>query len=57
MSTHPRFYAHAILQAEYPDCVTKSANALLALTNNVLDLATIDAGDMKLELGPVTGDK
>ena len=45
------------MQAEYLDCVTKSANALLALTNNVLDLATIDAGDMKLELGPVTGDK
>jgi signal transduction histidine kinase len=25
----------------------------LALTNNILDLATIDAGAMKLELGPV----
>src|SRR3954469_22713877 len=40
-------------QAEYVDYVTKSTNALLALTNNILDLATIDAGAMKLELGPV----
>ena len=40
-------------QGEYLDYVTKSANALLALTNNILDLATIDAGAMKLELGPV----
>ena len=35
-------------QAEYLDYVTKSTNALLALTNNILDLATIDAGAMKL---------
>ena len=40
-------------QAEYLDYITKSTNALLALTNNILDLATIDAGAMKLELGPV----
>jgi signal transduction histidine kinase len=40
-------------QAEYLDYVTKSTNALLALTNNILDLATIDAGAMKLNLGPV----
>ena len=40
-------------QSEYLDYVTKSTNALLALTNNILDLATIDAGAMKLELGPV----
>jgi signal transduction histidine kinase len=40
-------------QAEYLDYVTKSTNALLALTENILDLATIDAGAMKLELGPV----
>jgi signal transduction histidine kinase len=44
-------------QAEYLDYVTKSTNALLALTNNVLDLATIDAGAMKLELGPVDAQK
>src|SRR3569833_2913860 len=40
-------------QSEYLDYVTKSTNALLALTNNILDLASIDAGAMKLELGPV----
>ena len=40
-------------QAEYLDYITTSTNALLALTNNILDLATIDAGAMKLELGPV----
>src|SRR4029077_16753806 len=40
-------------QAEYLDYVNKSTNALLALTNNILDLATIDAGAMRLELGPV----
>jgi signal transduction histidine kinase len=44
-------------QAEYLDYVTKSTNALLALTNNILDLATIDAGAMKLELGPVNISK
>src|SRR5262249_8137362 len=40
-------------QAEYLDYVTKSTNALMALTDSILDLATIDAGAMKLELGPV----
>lgn len=40
-------------QAKYLDYVTKSTNALLALTSNILDLANIDAGAMKLELGPV----
>jgi signal transduction histidine kinase len=40
-------------QAEYLDYVTKSTNALMALTDSILDLATIDAGAMKLELGPI----
>jgi signal transduction histidine kinase len=40
-------------QTEYLDYVTKSTNALLALTDSILDLATIDAGAMKLELGQV----
>jgi signal transduction histidine kinase len=44
-------------QAEYLDYVTKSTNALLALTNNILDLATIDAGAMKLEIGTVNIEK
>ena len=40
-------------QAEYLGYITTSTNALLALIDNILDLATIDAGAMKLELGLV----
>jgi PAS domain S-box-containing protein len=40
-------------QAEYLGYVTNSTNTLLALVNNILDLATIDAGTMKLEPGPI----
>lgn len=40
-------------QAEYLGYITTSTNALLAIINNILDLATIDAGAMTLELGSV----
>ncbi|HET7847971.1 MAG TPA: PAS-domain containing protein [Pseudolabrys sp.] len=40
-------------QREYVDYITVSTNALLAITNNILDLATIDAGAMPLNLGEV----
>jgi signal transduction histidine kinase len=40
-------------QSEYLSYITSSTNALLAIINNILDLATIDAGSMALELGPV----
>ena len=40
-------------QGEYVNYITTSTNALLALIDNILDLATIDAGAMTLELGPV----
>ncbi len=40
-------------QREYLGYITASTNALLALTNNILDLATIDAGAMTLNLGEV----
>jgi signal transduction histidine kinase len=40
-------------QAEYLDYITASTSALFALINNILDLATIDAGAMTLELGAV----
>jgi signal transduction histidine kinase len=40
-------------QREYLDYIQTSTNALLAIINNILDLATIDAGAMKLNLGPV----
>jgi signal transduction histidine kinase len=40
-------------QAEYLGYITASTNALLAIINNILDLATIDAGAMSLALGSV----
>ena len=40
-------------QREYLDYITVSTNTLLALINNILDLATIDAGRMHLNLGEV----
>src|SRR5207237_872773 len=40
-------------QHEYLGYIQVSTNALLAIINNILDLATIDAGAMKLNLGPV----
>jgi signal transduction histidine kinase len=40
-------------QREYLGYITTSTNALLAIINNILDLATIDAGAMTLSLGPV----
>lgn len=43
----------SLKQSEYLSYITSSTNALLAIINNILDLATIDAGSMALELGPV----
>ncbi|MGH6994062.1 MAG: PAS-domain containing protein [Stellaceae bacterium] len=40
-------------QREYLGYITASTNALLALINNILDLATIDAGAMTLSLTEV----
>jgi signal transduction histidine kinase len=40
-------------QSEYLSYITASTNALLAIINNILDLATIDAGAMSLNLGAV----
>jgi signal transduction histidine kinase len=40
-------------QAEYLNYITTSTNSLFALINNILDLASIDAGAMKLQTGPV----
>jgi signal transduction histidine kinase len=40
-------------QREYLGYITASTNALLALINNILDLATIDAGAMTLNLTEV----
>jgi|tagenome__1003787_1003787.scaffolds.fasta_scaffold20972068_2 signal transduction histidine kinase len=40
-------------QREYLGYINTSTNALLAIINDILDLATIDAGAMKLNLGTV----
>ncbi|MDE2331554.1 MAG: PAS-domain containing protein [Bradyrhizobium sp.] len=40
-------------QAEYLGYITASTNALLAIINNILDLATIDAGAMTLNLSSI----
>ncbi len=42
-----------VKQDEYLGYITTSTNALLAIINNILDLATIDAGAMTLNLGSV----
>jgi signal transduction histidine kinase len=44
-------------QSEYLSYITTSTNALLAIINNILDLATIDAGAMTLNLGTVDVQK
>jgi signal transduction histidine kinase len=40
-------------QQEYLGYITASSNALLAIINNILDLASIGAGAMQLDLEPV----
>jgi signal transduction histidine kinase len=40
-------------QQEYAGYIKKSSSALLAIINNILDLASIDAGAMELALGEV----
>jgi signal transduction histidine kinase len=49
----PAFGSLTEKQHEYLGYITTSTNALLALINNILDLATIDAGAMSLNLGNV----
>jgi signal transduction histidine kinase len=40
-------------QREYLSYITYSTNALLAIVDSILDLATLEAGAMTLDLGPV----
>jgi len=49
----PAFGPLSDKQHEYLGYITISTNALLALINNILDLATIDAGAMSLNLSEV----
>jgi signal transduction histidine kinase len=49
----PAFGSLTDKQREYLGYITVSTNALLAIINNILDLATIDAGAMSLNLSDV----
>jgi signal transduction histidine kinase len=49
----PTFGSLTAKQHEYLGYITTSTNALLALINNILDLASIDAGAMSLNLSEV----
>ncbi len=40
-------------QAEYANHIVQSSNALLALMNNIFDLASIDTGTLELDIGDV----
>lgn len=42
-----------VKQHEYLDDITSSSKTLLAIIDDILDLATIDAGSMELKLSPV----
>jgi signal transduction histidine kinase len=49
----PSLGALSSKQREYLGYINTSTNALLAIINDILDLASIDAGAMRLTLGPV----
>lgn len=49
----PSFGPLTTKQREYVDYITVSTNSLLAITNDILDLATIDAGAMPLHKSEV----
>jgi signal transduction histidine kinase len=53
LMAEPSLGALSSKQREYLGYIGSSTNALLAIINDILDLATIDAGAMKLNLGPV----
>jgi signal transduction histidine kinase len=53
LMAEPSLGALSPKQREYLNYIGTSTNALLAIINDILDLATIDAGAMKLNLGPV----
>ncbi len=49
----PKFGTLTEKQSEYTDYILSSSSALLAIINDILDLATIDAGIMELDLSEV----
>ncbi len=51
--SNPKFGQLSPKQGEYTDYILSSSSALLAIINDILDLATIDAGIMELDLSDV----
>ncbi|MEJ8475202.1 sensor histidine kinase [Roseibium algae] len=51
--SNPKFGELSIKQGEYADYIMSSSSALLAIINDILDLATLDAGIMELDLSEV----
>lgn len=51
--SNPKFGELSHKQGEYADYIMSSSSALLAIINDILDLATLDAGIMELDLGQV----
>lgn len=51
--TNPKFGELSIKQSEYADYIHSSSAALLLIIDDILDLATIDAGIMELDIGEV----
>lgn len=49
----PKFGPLTAKQGEYVDYILSSSSALLAIINDILDLATIDAGIMELDVSSV----
>jgi signal transduction histidine kinase len=49
----PKFGPLTTKQSEYVDYILSSSSALLAIINDILDLATIDAGIMELDVSSV----
>lgn len=51
--TNPKFGDLSDKQGEYADYILSSSSALLAIINDILDLATLDAGIMELDISDV----
>lgn len=51
--TNPKFGELSVKQDEYANYILSSSSALLAIINDILDLATIDAGIMELDVAEI----
>ncbi|WP_417672300.1 ATP-binding protein [Roseibium sp.] len=55
--TNPKFGELSVKQGEYADYIRSSSSELLLIIDDILDLATIDAGIMELDLSEVDVSK